>query len=249
MTVIDIYTEGDEDGRMIRDRNQVEWIRTCELLARWLPAPPAKVLDIGGGPGRQARHLLDLGYEVTLYDLVPIHVEQASARGITAHVADVRNLPVADATAGNLLLLGPAYHLPHAHERAQAFAEAWRVCAPGGIVVVAALSRYARPLIRAAQGQLADPDWHRHTLMSLQEGHVRDHDAWDTCAYLHTPSELTDELRIAGFTNVEIVGVEGPIGPWARLDPALNDHALEIARAAENDPGASIHMLARAAKP
>lgn len=161
MTVVEIYTAGDEDGRMVADRNQVEWIRTCELLARWLPPAPAKVVDIGGGPGRQARHLLDLGYDVALYDLVPKHIQKAVARGVTAHLADARVLPIPDGAAEVVLELGPAYHIQEAGGRAQAFAEAFRVCAPGGVVVVAALSRWARPLVRAAQGQLADPDWHQ----------------------------------------------------------------------------------------
>ena len=73
--VVDLYTAGDEDIRMTLDRNELEWIRTCELLTRWLPPPPATVVDAGGGPGRQARHLLDHGYDVTLYDLVPKHVQ------------------------------------------------------------------------------------------------------------------------------------------------------------------------------
>jgi SAM-dependent methyltransferase len=248
MTVVDIYTAGDEEARMIKDRNQLEWIRTCELLKRWLPSAPAKVIDIGGGPGRQARHLLDLGYDVTLYDLVPRHIQQATTRGLTAHLADARNLPTLDATAEIVLELGPLYHLPHPEDRAKALAEAWRVCALGGIVVVAALSRWARPLVRASQGQLADPEWHRHTISTLLDGHVEEGDAWDACTYLHTPDELGEELRAAGFTDVTVTGIEGPIGPWARIDPTLTDKALQIARAAEAYAGSSIHMLAKGRK-
>ncbi len=88
MSVLGHYSAGDENARMALDRNRVEWVRTCELLDRWLPPPPATVIDVGGGPGRQARHLLDLGYQVTLYDLVPKHVEQAAARGVPAEAAE-----------------------------------------------------------------------------------------------------------------------------------------------------------------
>jgi hypothetical protein len=51
------------------------------------------VIDVGGGPGRQARHLLDGGYDVTSYDLVPEHVDQTKTRGVPGPVGDARRLP------------------------------------------------------------------------------------------------------------------------------------------------------------
>ena len=59
----------------------IEAIRTMELLGRVLPPPPARILDVGGGPGFYARRLTALGYEVHLIDPVPRHVEQASVPG------------------------------------------------------------------------------------------------------------------------------------------------------------------------
>jgi hypothetical protein len=46
--VVAVYEAGDEDARLGVARNQVEWERTCELLTRWLPAAPARILDVGG---------------------------------------------------------------------------------------------------------------------------------------------------------------------------------------------------------
>jgi SAM-dependent methyltransferase len=249
MDVVGHYSGGDENVRMALDRNRVEWDRTCELLARWLPAPPATVLDVGGGPGRQSRHLLDRGYDVTLFDLTPKHVDQATARGVRAHVADARQLPVDDTSADAVLLLGPVYHLPDAGDRARALAEAWRVLRPGGVAVVAALSRWGRVFVRAAAGQLGDPDRHRHTLATMRDGYVGAGDTWDEVAYLHDTHELAAELTAAGLHDVTVVGVEGPAGAWARRDPALNAHALELARIAEAAMAeTSIHLLARGVK-
>lgn len=243
--VVGIYTDGDEDIRLSLDRNKVEWLRTCELLARWLPPPPATVIDVGGGPGRQARHLLDHGYDVTLYDLVPKHVEQATARGVPALVGDARRLPVEDLTADVVLLLGPLYHLPDAADRAAALAEAVRVLRPGGVAVVAALSRWGRVFVRAAAGHLGDPAWHEHTMATMRAGRVHGGDAWDDAAYLHDVRELETELQTAGLHQVQVVGVEGPVGAWARRDPALNSDALDIARVVETAMAeASIHLLA-----
>ena len=48
-----------------------------ELLDRLLPGPPARLLDVGGGPGTYAAPLARRGYRVHLVDPVPLHVEQA----------------------------------------------------------------------------------------------------------------------------------------------------------------------------
>src|SRR5664280_119254 len=66
--LVAIYEAGDEDVRMVTASNRVEWERTLELLERWLPPAPARVLDIGGGPGRYAAWLAERGYTVQLLD-------------------------------------------------------------------------------------------------------------------------------------------------------------------------------------
>jgi ubiquinone/menaquinone biosynthesis C-methylase UbiE len=122
-----------------RDRLQtwarLEGMRTRELLSRFLPAPPAVVLDVGGARGAYALPLAREGYEVHLLDPWRPHVEAAAVASAAqgdaplasvAH-ADARDLPFLDATADAVLLLGPLYHLPAADERAQALAEARRV--------------------------------------------------------------------------------------------------------------------------
>jgi SAM-dependent methyltransferase len=248
--VVNLYTAGDEDVRMALERNQLEWVRTCELLARWLPSPPATVIDAGGGPGRQARHLLDCGYDVTLFDLVPKHVQQAKARRVPARLGDARQLPVGAASADAVLLLGPLYHLPDAADRAAALTDAFRALRPGGVVVAAALSRWGRVFVRAAADEIADPVWHQHTLASMRDGHVDEAGPWDQVVYLHDTRELETELGAAGLLDVHVVGVEGPLGAWARRDPALNSKALDIARVAETAMAeASIHLLASGTKP
>jgi 2-polyprenyl-3-methyl-5-hydroxy-6-metoxy-1,4-benzoquinol methylase len=62
-------------------RPSLEFIRAMELLDRLLPRPPARVLDIGGGPGTYAAPLASRGYRVHLVDPVRLHVEQARQAG------------------------------------------------------------------------------------------------------------------------------------------------------------------------
>lgn len=53
--LVRIYEAGDEDIRLVTASNRVGWEHILELLARWLPEAPARILDIGGGPGSSGR--------------------------------------------------------------------------------------------------------------------------------------------------------------------------------------------------
>jgi SAM-dependent methyltransferase len=79
--ILRYYAAGLEDERLTQGPFQLERVRTEELLKRHLPSPPAKVLDVGGGSGPYACRLAGQGYEVTLLDPVPLHVEQARRAG------------------------------------------------------------------------------------------------------------------------------------------------------------------------
>jgi SAM-dependent methyltransferase len=77
------YGTGYERSRLFRGgRPSLEYVRSMELLERLLPAPPARVLDVGGGPGAYAAPLARRGYRVHLVDPVPLHVEQARRPGV-----------------------------------------------------------------------------------------------------------------------------------------------------------------------
>jgi hypothetical protein len=55
------YARGEERGRLGSGRGRLEFTRTTELVLRFLPAAPALVADIGGGPGRYALWLARSG--------------------------------------------------------------------------------------------------------------------------------------------------------------------------------------------
>jgi SAM-dependent methyltransferase len=243
--LVAVYEAGDENVRMVAGSNRVEWLRTLELLDRWLPPTPARLLDVGGGPGRYAALLGERGYAVTLLDPVPKHIAQATARGVDAVLGDARDLPFEDAVADVVLMLGPLYHLPDAQDRARALREAVRCVVPGGVVVVAAMSRWAKPGVKASLGQSRDPEVMRYLQRVLADGHDPDGDAFDRTSYNHDPAELHRELAAAGLTDINVLGVEGPLGPQARLDETLTDEGITLARIAEaSNPHPSIHLLA-----
>ncbi|WP_329447545.1 class I SAM-dependent methyltransferase [Streptomyces sp. NBC_01426] len=140
------YTEYDEASRLHTTAvGRLEFERTRELLRRSLPPPPARVLDVGGGPGTHARWLVEDGYEVLLVDPVPKHVEQAReyAPGCSAELGDARESALPADSWDAVLLLGPLYHLSERGERLAALREARRVAVPGGLVAVAGISRHS----------------------------------------------------------------------------------------------------------
>ena len=215
------YSDGfrEDDRLRVRAHGVLERERTRELLARFLPAPPATVLDVGGGTGVHAHWLAEQGYAVHLIDPIEEHVAAAAKLpGVTAAVGDARSLPQADGSQDAVLLLGPLYHLPERDDRLQALREARRVARRGAPVIAAGISRYATLMDIGSDGRLTqavEPFLeHLHATGEFQGGVVG-----FTTAYFHLPDELTRDLADANLRDVEIYGIEGPPGPrcarWA----------------------------------
>jgi SAM-dependent methyltransferase len=264
------YDRGAEQGRL-GDWGRLEFLRTRELLARFLPAPPAIVLDVGGAAGAYALPLAAEGYEVHLVDPVALHVEQALATSAaqpdaplaSAVVGDARALPVDDRSADVVLLLGPLYHLTDAADRTRALHEARRALRPGGLLAAAAITRFASTLDGVAQGFLLEPGFEAIVERDLADGQHRNpaaHPGWFTTAYLHRPDELEREVAAAGFDVTALVAVEGAVGAAAEThaldawldDPGRREILLRAIRRVEAEPsllGASPHVLALATTP
>jgi SAM-dependent methyltransferase len=271
------YGRGLERERLAGGEGALEFARTQVLLGRYLPPPPAVVADVGGGPGRYAVWLPGRGYRVHLVDPVPLHVEQALAAAgdaaagnaaagnaareragaalVTAEVGDARSLGLADASVDAVLLLGPLYHLPERADRLRALGEARRVCRPGGVILAAAISRFASTLDGLRVGYLEDPAFADMAAGDLRDGRHRNptgDPAYFTTAYFHRPEELAQECAAAGLAHEATLAVEGPAWLLPDLDARLADgrrRAVLLAALAtlEAEPallGASAHLLA-----
>jgi Methyltransferase domain len=89
------YGTGYERSRLFPGgQPSLEYVRSMELLERLLPAPPARVLDVGGGPGTYAAPLARRGYRVHLVDPVPLHVVSRFASLLDGLYADWLDDPV-----------------------------------------------------------------------------------------------------------------------------------------------------------
>ena len=136
------YNRGREQARLTNANGKLELARTQEIILRYLPTPPATIMDIGGGAGVYALWLAQMGYAVHLLDMMPLHIEQAVQASAaqpdyplaSARVGDALQVDFADASADAVLLLGPLYHLPERDQRIQALREAYRILKPSGLL-------------------------------------------------------------------------------------------------------------------
>jgi SAM-dependent methyltransferase len=252
------YSGGVEEGRLDRGTSSLEYERTKELLDRFLPPPPASVLDVGGGPGAYSAWLAQRGYQTHLIDPVPLHVEQAVARAnrlgldYTAALGDARALEEDAVSWDAVLMLGPLYHLTDHKDRIQALREARRVVRPGGIVAVAMISRFASLFDAVVHGYLDDPDFAQIVERDLRDGQHRNptgNPDWFTTAYFHRPEEIPAEFAAAGLHLEGLFGIEGlgHLVPDLLDEPAGRARLIRAARAIEEEPslsGLSDHLLA-----
>ena len=241
----------------------LEYLRTVDIIGRHLPPPPAAVADIGGGPGRYTTWLAELGYHVHHRDLVPLHVEQAAA-ATAAHptvdtaIGDAIHVDLPDSSVDAVLLLGPVYHLPSRTDRLRALREAARIVRPDGHLFVAAISRWA-PRIRVLTERLytQTPGFLDELGHVERTGELRPVFEGAFNGYTHRPAQLRSEVRVAGLTVLDIIGVEGPGSLLRDLDARLQDGpdtavVLDTARALERVPeliGLGPHLIAIATRP
>jgi len=136
------YANYDEDGRLARKWNSIEFLTTMRYIERYL-TPGAKIADIGAGTGYYSRTIANRGYEVESVELSPHHIaifkeNLRPEQKINIHQGNALDLHMfGDNTFDITLVLGPMYHLFTPEDKNQAISEALRITKPGGVVFVA----------------------------------------------------------------------------------------------------------------
>lgn len=240
-------------------RHRTEFAVTRRAFEDYLPPAPAKLADIGGGPGRYSIPLAGRGYEVTLVDLAQENLnfarEQAAEAGVelAAYLhADARDLSnIEDATFDAVLLMGPLYHLLEPDDRRRAVSEAYRILMRGGVIFAAFICRYA-PFRYAAK---FDPDWlvanAEQAARILATGvNISGESGYFTDAYFAHPSDVLPLMEGGGFSTLDLMGVEGIV---ARIEEQVNnlqgvpwDTWVDLNYRVGKDPalyGAAEHLL------
>ena len=263
MTVRGYYEGVFDEGTRLTDTS-LEWLRSKELIGRVLPQPPARVADVAGGTGPYAVWLAEMGHQVSLLDLVPSHVAQARDRADAAGVVvdcvegDARALPWSDGSFDVVLVMGALYHLQERADRLACLREAHRVLKPGGALVASYISRWASLFDGYRQGFVVDGRFTTILDADLSSGRHEnpfDHPLWFTTAYLHTPTEIPEELASAGFGSTQVLPVEGftsvsGVPEDLRTAPGIAT-VLNHLRVTESEPsliGVSSHLISLSRK-
>ena len=214
-------------------RHRTEFAVTFRALADYLPPPPAKILDIGGGPGRYALELAQQGYDVTLLDLSQKNLDFAQDKAkemaitLTAFVhGDATQLPQLPYEQYDaILMFGPLYHLTAVSARNKAIAEAIRVLRPNGLLFVSFITRMA-PIrdtaLRHPNWIVENPDLWREI---VEEGVNRagDHTRF-TDAYFAWPNEIRPFMEAHQLETILELGLEGVVsGHEAEMNRAPDD--------------------------
>jgi ubiquinone/menaquinone biosynthesis C-methylase UbiE len=250
--MFDYYQQIDESKRLSSGAGELEQIRTKELIERALLKKRSVILDVGGAAGVYSLWLARQGHEVHLIDPLPHHVAQAQAASegqanrplAGCEVGDARDLRRADASADVVLMLGPLYHLTERSDRLKALREAHRALRPTGMIVAAAVSRFASLLSGMTYGLLGDPvfvDIIRRDLVDGQHRNPTGNPSYFTTTFFHHPDELRTEMVEAGFTVDSIAAIEGP-AMWMKnfesdwQDERRRSLLLEFLRTVETEP-------------
>lgn len=261
--IIDYYGKNYvEDDRLGAGIARWEFIRSKEIISRYLTSEPQVILDIGGATGPYSFWLAELGHRVHLRDLTPEHIEAARKKAenrqhkpASMEVADGRNLDFADDSADIVLLMGPLYHLTEREERLTAIGEAYRVLKPGGVALCVGISRFASMISGFTDRCFDHPEFEAIADQDLLDGqHRNDTDGpFFTVAFFHHPNELISEVSWAGFTLESLIGIEGPVGVMSESTGWIDERGdyyqkmLKYMRAVETEPsliGVSFHIMA-----
>src|SRR5256885_8534317 len=124
-----------------------------------------------------------------------------------------------------------------------------------GILFAGAISRFASLMAGLAFDTFQDADFRTIVANDLASGQHRnptDQLAYFTTAYFHHPEELASEVRSAGFADLQILAIEGPVWSATEFDKAWGDpkqrqSLLEFLSLIEGEPsllGASGHLVA-----
>ncbi len=267
LAIAEFYETFDEDRRLLSGLGKLEFARVKMILQRFLSAPPATILDVGGGTGRYSSWLGRLGYDVHLIEPSPRLVAIArrkAARGgkrplFRCLQGDARSLEFPGRKADAVLLFGPLYHLTEKRDRLRALAEARRVLKRRGLLFCAAISRFASAVDGLSREFIKDPLFAKIIDCDLADGQHRNPTGrpdYFTAAYFHEPSGLKGEIESAGFSSCRVFAVEG-LGVMVRdfdsvwMERRLRTRILSLIERTESEPtisGISPHLLAVARK-
>jgi len=237
MQEVEKYYDNNAQSEWERlDRHPMEFALTMRALKENL-APKSRILDVGGGPGRYAIALTQLGHKTTLVDLSAANVtlgkEKAREAGVTLEEAVHGNAldlgTFAHEAYDAVLLFGPLYHLTDPGDRSLAINQALAKLRPGGLLFAAFINRYAFLIdIMKHEPESLLTNTNAQIIISNGINYVE----WGfTDAYFAHPKEIKPLMEGHGLTTLKLISLEGITAP---AEPSINRLPKEHFQAWEN---------------
>jgi len=236
------YETYDEEGRLSRDKmHMVEYLTTIRYLDR-LFAPCSRILDVCAGAGRYSFYLADKGHIVTACDMVEHNVNIIKSNPNADKLADISVCNALDLSRFEnnsfdiVLCMGALYHL--GGNKQQAVSECVRVCKPGGIVVLAYITKTGA-VLATINGDASNMD----VLLKIID------DTDESIFFNLWPHEMDDIAEKCGLERMHHIGVDMIYPVIERLNNASDENFqkyMEFHYQICEDPsviGASIHGL------
>ncbi|MBN1409606.1 MAG: class I SAM-dependent methyltransferase [Spirochaetales bacterium] len=259
-TIDEYYDRIPETGRLKNGTGKLEFIRTNSIIRRYLPEPPCRILDMGGGVGMYSFYLAELGHEVWFVDpsaeqvsIVKDENGESKNKLHSIMQGDVLKQDLPHGYFDIILAMGPFYHLQDNRQRAAGLINLRTFLAPEGFLVTAYISRFASLQDGYASGFISNPSFQKLVEGDLKTGcHDPESDKYFTTAYFHHPDEIIPELSSAGYKVKDLLAVEGFFWLLDDLEELLmgeNERAkiLSFLDTIEKDRsimGTSAHILA-----
>ena len=201
------------------ERHRIEFEITKRFLDKYI-SPRARVLDIGGGPGRYSLYLAGRGCDVTLFDLSKANTDFALSKAaeqglkINAVCGDARQVDsFFDSTFDHILLMGPMYHLLDEADRTAAVNSALRLLKPGGVLFVSFISLFAglSYYMKNLPGYVTEPT-EKDYINTCINGDEFSGDGFTKVYFIH-PEKIDTFMSQFSLKKLHLFGQEGISSP------------------------------------
>ena len=258
-TVLEYYEKYEQENERLKNE-PLEFVRTKEIISRFLPEKPIKIVDLCGASGHYSYWLAQKGHEVHLIDLSERHIKEAKNNETKYNVqlasigcGDARSIKWEDETFDMVLLMGALYHLQEKEDRLQCLKEVFRILKNGGTAVFAYICRYASMLDGFLRGFVNDPTFLKimdDDILTGRHNNPENKEHYFTNAYFHSTEDIYNELINSKYCNIMLYAVEG-FGGLIDNEEYLNDeekrkkllHYIKLTEQNREMIGISPHQL------
>jgi len=226
------FYEEQYDESTRETRTPLEFIRSKQIISRYLNKSSMNIADIARGAGVYSFWLAGLGHKLHLLDLAQNHIDLAKEHSRKTNTplasytcADARYLPYKDESMDIVLLMGALYHLQKRDDRLMCLLEAKRVLKTNGILICTVISKYSPLVGYYRHGNIDDINL-KLIDETIKTGKYNNLPYFPS-AFFHSPDEIISEISDACFSNINLIAVEGFANAFIFESIADDDYKLK----------------------